>query len=323
MRIINKILKMNKIYALKDPITKDIKYIGQTSLTLYRRLTRHVSESLTKKEETPKRKWIKELINKELCPFIELIEVTDSPNERELYWMKKHKNTILNSEDIVKYSKPNSKKVYALCTASGKILTFKNAKEASIITNTPQENLVKAIYSGGNANGYMWSYFSKFEVKYKNLPVKIILTKIENGEKFIFWTKKEAIEYIGGNVISNKNGANYALKHDNKEYKGYYWDYARELVKLDELLEDCDVNQQPSLSNSENKVDRKVQRLTVEESDTNNTDTSVEQELDSYSVPLPNEIGITKMHTYGELILDDIVRTTLNKEDVESKDKEP
>lgn len=54
-------------------------------------------------------------------------------------------------------------------------------------------------------------------------------------------------------------------------------------VKSDELLEACEGNQQPSSSKSENKIEEKVQRLTVEDSDTNKTDKSVGQPIILYN----------------------------------------
>lgn len=237
---------MNKIYALIDPIDKEIKYVGQTSLTLYRRLTRHVSEALTKKEQTQKRKWIKNLIDMELSPIIELLEITEFPNEREKYWTDKYKNTIFN-EVFIKYQKPNSKKVYAMCLEPGSIIEFDNIKEASIKTKTNNKNIVKAIHANKNANNYLWSYNKNFNMDYKNKPTWIILTDIKNNSKILFKTKTDAILYTNGNFKSHKNGAEYALKHKNKEYRGYYWDYAKEHVKSCELLETPEEgNQQPS-----------------------------------------------------------------------------
>lgn len=296
---------MDKIYVLKDPTTNEIKYVGQTSLTLYRRLTRHVSESLTKKEETPKRKWIKELIQKELCPIIELVEVTKFPNERELYWIKKYKSTILNLEDLTKYSKPNSKKVFGLDIRSGKVLEFINAKTAALITGTSQPNLVKAIHSKKQANGYLWNYSINFKIDSKELPNKVILTSLAEDKKFIFSTKKEAIEFTNGTVNSNKNGADFALENKGKEYRGFYWDYAIELVKSSEFRETpIEDNPEPSTVN-DNLVTVKVQRLMGEES-TNKPDTSAGHS--GYNVIMNDIPAYKRVSTFGELIMnDDIV----------------
>lgn len=296
---------MNKIYALKDPMTNEIKYIGQTSLTLYRRLTRHVSESLTKKDETPKRKWIKSLIEKELCPTIELIEITDSPNERELYWMKQYRNSILNSDAITKYSKPNAKKVYGLDIISKNLLAFKNAKEASEITNTPQNNLVKAIHSKKQANGYLWNYIPKFNDLSIELKNKVVLVDINTAEIIVFTTKKDAIEFTNGTVNSNKTGADFALTNKNKEYRGYYWNYARELVKSSEFSETPEMDNTEPSSVNDTTVTEKVQRLMGEES-TNNPDTSAGHL--GYNVIMENIPKYKMVSTFGELILnDDIV----------------
>jgi len=228
---------MEKIYALKDPIDLKIKYIGQTSLSLYRRLTRHVSESLTKKETTPKRKWIQDLIKQELCPIIELLEITNNPNNREQFWINKYKDTLLNIEEIPNYYKPNSKKVYALIIETGNIIEFNNVKEASIKTNTPNSNIIKAIHSKNKANNLLWSYNNNFIITHKSIPTWILLTSIKTNIKYLFKTQKDAILFIKGTRSSNKNGVKYALTHNNKEYKGYTWEYIKEHVKLSELLE--------------------------------------------------------------------------------------
>lgn len=239
---------MNKIYALKDPNTLDIKYVGQTSLSLYRRLTRHVSESLTKKEFSEKREWIKGLIKEELCPLIELLEVTDNPNDRERYWINKYRDTIFNNDNFINYSKANAKKVYALIIETSNILEFKNAKEAAIKTNTPQSNIVKAIHCKGKANNLLWSYDKNFIIKPSHSNKKIIITNVKSKEKIIFNTQKEASEFIGKPIVSSKNGIKYALEHKDKEYKGYFWDYGKEHLKLGEFRGTPEVdNPEPSL----------------------------------------------------------------------------
>lgn len=268
---------MIKIYALKDPETFEIKYIGQTSLSLYRRLTRHVSESLTTKEETPKRKWIRTLIQKELCPIIELLEIPDNPNEREIYWMNKYKNTILNVDKFANFYKKDSKKVFGLILETLHVLEFRNVTEASRVTGESRSNIIKAIHSNKKAKGILWSYTKDFDIKKYDRNKLIILTNTINGEKFIVRSIAHAIEVLNLNRESHKNGIKYALEHNNKEYKGYYWEYVEEHVKFGELLENPEKdNQQPSLEN-DIKVSKKVQRLTSEES-TNNLDTSAEHQ---------------------------------------------
>lgn len=60
-----------KIYALIDPITLEIRYIGKTIRSLYDRFYQHFSNL---KENTYKCNWIKSLRKRGLRPIIELIE---------------------------------------------------------------------------------------------------------------------------------------------------------------------------------------------------------------------------------------------------------
>ena len=57
------------IYALKDPLTNEIKYIGKTCNKLKKRLYYHLYE--IKKYNNKKTCWIKSLLNKKLIPIIE------------------------------------------------------------------------------------------------------------------------------------------------------------------------------------------------------------------------------------------------------------
>lgn len=80
-----------KIYALVEPITLEIKYIGKTKQELSKRLYAHIHES--KSSNTKKNKWIKSLINKNLKPKIEEIDfVPESEWEFwEMYWISQFK----------------------------------------------------------------------------------------------------------------------------------------------------------------------------------------------------------------------------------------
>lgn len=81
-----------KIYALIEPITMEIKYIGKTKQELSKRLYAHMYESKT--SNTKKNKWIKSLTNKGLKPKIEEIDsVLESEWEFwEMYWISQFKS---------------------------------------------------------------------------------------------------------------------------------------------------------------------------------------------------------------------------------------
>ena len=79
----------NVIYALCDPISNEIRYIGK-AIDLYTRIRNHYKESRLKCI-THKNNWIKSLLNKELrVNVIILEELTDEIllNEAEIKWIK-------------------------------------------------------------------------------------------------------------------------------------------------------------------------------------------------------------------------------------------
>lgn len=88
-----------KLYALRDPITNEIRYIGITKRYLKERLWRHLHP--LSNSSSIKDLWIKDLISKNLTPTIELIreiEGNEDPVMIESSEIKKHKN-LLNSND--------------------------------------------------------------------------------------------------------------------------------------------------------------------------------------------------------------------------------
>jgi hypothetical protein len=80
-------MKTIKIYALIDPRTDDIRYVGKTNQPLPRRLSAHLIE----KSKCHRCNWISELKRFGLVPLIEIIEeVKEGINwqEREIFWIK-------------------------------------------------------------------------------------------------------------------------------------------------------------------------------------------------------------------------------------------
>lgn len=78
---------MTKIYALKDPHTLEIRYIGKTIQSLPRRLKGHMCETY----DCYRRRWIKTLSAR---PIIELIEECDDSEwqDRERHWIAYYLN---------------------------------------------------------------------------------------------------------------------------------------------------------------------------------------------------------------------------------------
>lgn len=68
------------LYELIDPVTNEIRYVGQTSMGLKRRLSCHIS----KIEKTHKKYWINSLLSKNLKPIINEVKVCYSQEEVNL-----------------------------------------------------------------------------------------------------------------------------------------------------------------------------------------------------------------------------------------------
>lgn len=83
------------IYALCDPITFEVRYIGKTD-NPYRRYCQHISKrhlNRKRKRQTYKICWIKSLIAKSLLPVQQILEICNEDNweEKEKDWIKFYK----------------------------------------------------------------------------------------------------------------------------------------------------------------------------------------------------------------------------------------
>lgn len=77
------------IYKLIDPLTNEIRYVGKTKKSLIKRLYEHLTLR-NLKSNTHKNNWVKKLLNLNVKPKIELIEVVTENNwiDKEIYWIK-------------------------------------------------------------------------------------------------------------------------------------------------------------------------------------------------------------------------------------------
>ena len=82
-------LRSWEIYALKDPETQEVRYIGWTAKGTARRLSNHISEALTSPPVTHKRRWILSLLKKGVRPATEVLEsgFGNSWEEAECRWI--------------------------------------------------------------------------------------------------------------------------------------------------------------------------------------------------------------------------------------------
>lgn len=93
----NDMINKTLIYALKDPETKEIRYIGKSTCGLRRPKQHALKYSLI--ANTHKNNWIKSLLAKNLMYEIEIIEENIDLNDlstREIHWIIHYKNLSVN-----------------------------------------------------------------------------------------------------------------------------------------------------------------------------------------------------------------------------------
>ena len=144
-----------KIYILKCPKTKEIKYVGLTRVSLEHRLHLHLKENV--KGLTYKTNWIKSLKQQNLKPIIEEIDSSSNLEElckKEIYWIQyylqkgcKLTNTITNySNKPYKDFKNNlPRKVIQYDLKGNKIAEFTSGYEAACVLGDCEAN--STIYS--------------------------------------------------------------------------------------------------------------------------------------------------------------------------------
>jgi hypothetical protein len=145
-----------RVYVLKCPKTKEIRYCGQTIKTLKYRLNEHVQDS--KRYNFPTAQWIKSLLEEGLKPDIELLEEIDLPEERiyerEIYHIAELSKTC-NLTNVAKGGKDGSF-IKNNQNAKDKIrdfmTTYKKSKEH---IDKMKLSLCKPVYQYDNDGNFM------------------------------------------------------------------------------------------------------------------------------------------------------------------------
>ena len=87
-------MKQYIIYALQDPATFEIRYIGKSVNGLKRPAT-HTYPTVLEKDKTYKGNWIRQLVSKGLTPIIKVVQELNNLNEineAEKYWIQYFKD---------------------------------------------------------------------------------------------------------------------------------------------------------------------------------------------------------------------------------------
>lgn len=92
-----------QIYALVDPITCKIRYIGRTKTSLETRLSQHIHRAKYGKAKTHKENWIRSLLKINCKPLIRCLTIIDGWEESyefEVNLIDKYKDRLTNFYDL-------------------------------------------------------------------------------------------------------------------------------------------------------------------------------------------------------------------------------
>lgn len=175
-----------KIYLLQDPNTYEIRYIGQTKLTLVARLVGHLHESFYRKRKQAifKNEWLTNLLENNQIPIIRLIEEIDENlvSTREHFWITYYEKenrlfnimfssvNFINREDL-------HKKVYQYDLNGKFVKEWKSLYLVEKTLNIPCGNIIQSCKGKRKCGGkYMWRYYktdtvNKYERDISNKPV--------------------------------------------------------------------------------------------------------------------------------------------------------
>ena len=209
------------IYQLRCPITKEIKYVGQTK-NIGQRFDQHRWGSEMDSKE--KLNWINELKSKKLIPLLEIIKIAKNKKEALILEKEYIIEYINNGENLFNLESLRYLKQY---DKYGNLIgKFNTIREAIFKTG------ISVKTSRGLSGGYLFTYgdFDKniFE-KIKNnkkINCKIVIQRTKTGE-FLneFLGVREACRITGidhrsiASVAGNKNPKRHTAGGFNWEYK--------------------------------------------------------------------------------------------------------
>ena len=160
------------VYALIEPNTLKIRYIGITEQTLQKRLFGHLSDSFLKRDNSRKRSWVISLKNKGYIPIIKLLKVCNTREEAlklesELinrYYIKRRLVNCLDegkftSRGVKSAEQLKSKKVYVYNYEGVFIKEFNSIKECSSELNIYHSTISRCLKGEYKyAKQYQFSY---------------------------------------------------------------------------------------------------------------------------------------------------------------------
>lgn len=240
-----------KIYVLKHPITKEIRYVGATIKSLNSRLSHHIY-SANHRRKTRVSKWIFFLLKTDLFPLIELIEEVDEKNweEREIYHISKYPNLtntapggkgiIINrsKESINRSIKSKEVRIVQLDKNGDFIKEWNSVKSATKYFKFNSLSSISNVLKkrSPSAAGYYWVYYKDYIENNYTLPIKRSTVDYSKLKKVYIYNKNGDFlkEYSCANKAAielspNKKNYTALLKAIKMGYtfKGYYVSYEK------------------------------------------------------------------------------------------------
>jgi hypothetical protein len=238
-----------KIYKLIDPDTLNVMYIGRTIHSMSTRIRNHYKDS--KKNITPKDKWIQNLVSNNKKIIYDIIEYVEQEEwaKREEFWINYYSkinpnlcnissgpgllNVKFKATHIKAMSKAKGKSVYQLDKSFNCIALYNSCKEASKAVNISDTCINIAARSKGKktAKGFVWIYLKDYEEwklkkpstsYYKDYTyLKHAVSQYDKeGNKIKEWSSlTDAAKELNINV----QGITKAKIGYRKTYKGFIW----------------------------------------------------------------------------------------------------
>jgi len=222
------------IYALIDPRTNEVKYIGKT-IDPKKRFYQHISERLLYKHY--KAKWIQNLHDQNLRPIFKVLEICPLENyeKREAYHISLYDfNQLTNSDErgqgnknrrreIIENAKYNNKIVYQYDLNGNFIKEYKSVREASRQLSISHANITRCCNQiVKHASGFIFSYKKENPVPIKKPnAVKLPVIEIDSsGNNLKEW--KSIMDCSRDTGIDNGNLSR-VCNGKSKHIKGRYF----------------------------------------------------------------------------------------------------
>lgn len=225
---------MYTVYALLDPLTKNVRYIGYTKVKLSARLTQHYCD-VRRKVVSHKAHWLKSLKKRALIVAIEEgLPTLSEATERERFWIAQYSN-LTNSTTGGEISKSVKAEVREKLSKSHKLLTSMNGYV------NPMKGVLRPDLSQRNKSK-VWSdndrqlASNRQREKYSTEKYKELFVLSQKNRKPVCQMDAEGnvIKTYPSTAAVKKDGfgskeVQYCCIGKHSQHKGYIWKYETNL----------------------------------------------------------------------------------------------